>query len=106
MSGIDTKIKPLFLYLNELYNQIQLNMKKNILIVVLLIISTLLLVYSFIKADEADKERVLAEMKHLEVVELRKENEELQATAQAAAKEAREQALRAQEALAECQSNN
>lgn len=81
-------------------------MKKNILIFILLIVSTLLIVFSFIKADEADKERVLAEMKHMEVVELRKENEELQAMAQDAAEEAREQALRAEEALAECQSNN
>ncbi|WP_424961258.1 hypothetical protein [Ekhidna sp.] len=67
------------------------------------LISISFLIYSFIKADEAEKARMEAEMQRQEVEKLREQAMELQAIAEASAAEAREQAALAAQALAECE---
>lgn len=64
-----------------------------------------LLIYSFIKADEAEKARIEAEMQRQEVEKLRDRAVELQAMAEEAAAQASAQAALAAQALADCESS-
>lgn len=80
---------------------------KNILIIVLVIVSLFLLAYSFIKADEADKARIAADAQRSEVERLRDEAVSQANEARLAQAEAESQAERAYELaeeLAKCQS--
>lgn len=69
------------------------------------LISISFLIYSFIKADEAEKARMEAEIEKQEVERLRDQAEELQAKAERAAEEAMLQAARAEQALADCEAS-
>ena len=94
-----------FIYLlDRLIIRIQMNKTTQIITFCLLgLICISFIIYSFIKADEAEKARLEAEMQRQEVERLRDQAEELQAKAEQAAEEAMLQAARAEQALAECE---
>ncbi|MEQ8629644.1 hypothetical protein [Ekhidna sp.] len=96
-----------FIYLlDRLIIRKQMNKTTQIITFCLLgLISISFLIYSFIKADEAEKARMEAEAQRNEVVRLMKKSEALQKEAEAAASEARKQAALAAKALEDCKSS-
>lgn len=96
-----------FIYLlDRLIIRKQMNKTTQIITFCLLgLISISFLIYSFIKADEAEKARMEAEIEKQEVERLRDQAEELQAKAERAAEEAMLQAARAEQALADCEAS-
>ena len=80
-------------------------MKKNILIVVLIILSGLFLVYSRIKASEAEKQAVIAMENAQKIEEYKQIAEQAQQQAEQAAAEAMRQAQLAAQALEDCENN-
>ncbi|MEP1033332.1 hypothetical protein [Ekhidna sp.] len=79
-------------------------MAKNVIIVILILITAFSMIYAFIKADEAGKSRIIAEQQRLEAEKLRDEAVILQLRAQESAAEALRQHQLAEEALRDCQS--
>ena len=79
-------------------------MKKNILIILLILSNLFFVVYAFIKADEASKSQILANEARAESETLRDEAVMLQQKAQESAAEAMNQMQLAKKALEDCQS--
>ena len=78
-------------------------MKKNIAIVLLSISTLLFFTYSFIKADEAEKFRVAAELAKSEVLMAIERAKEQEIRALESAAEARKAMMQAERAIADCQ---
>lgn len=80
-------------------------MKKNILLVILLLATFLSSFYAYLKANEAAYAAEQASVARIEAENLRDEAVLMQEHAQQAAEEARLQHERAEEALRDCQGN-
>ncbi len=82
-------------------------MKKNILIVILILITIFSMLYAYIKADEATKERMISELARNEALEEKKRGDAIANLAAARAAEAiqaKEEAEKLRNQLADCQS--
>ncbi|MEP1033331.1 hypothetical protein [Ekhidna sp.] len=79
-------------------------MKKNVLIIILLLISSFSLFYAYAKTSEANFARNQANQLQEHVETLRDEAKQMQAMAQEASKEARRQVGLTLEAMDNCQS--
>ncbi|WP_462250278.1 hypothetical protein [Ekhidna sp.] len=80
-------------------------MKKNVAIGILSILCLFFSVYSFIKADEAQKAMLETQVQRNEVLRLQKEADQLKEDALEAAAEALKQMKRAEKALQDCRGN-
>lgn len=78
-------------------------MKKNLLLVTLLLISIFSMLFAKIKASEATKQREFSATQEQEIMRLKEEAEEHQQRAEVEAAEALKQMQRAEAALADCQ---
>lgn len=82
-------------------------MKKNITIILLVLLSSTFLIYAFIKADEAEKANIEAEEQRKNAIELQElavKHKEQALTVAAEAKRLEAQALELKDALVACQS--
>lgn len=78
-------------------------MKKNIIIIILIVIAVFTTLYAFIKADEAKKAGMEASLSQQEVERMRDQAVALQEAAQESAAEALRQKTLAEQALADCE---
>ncbi|MEP0984252.1 hypothetical protein [Ekhidna sp.] len=80
-------------------------MKKNVIIGILVIVTTMSIIYAGIKASESEASYVLAKDLKNQVDELEQQSELLQQRAEDAAAEAVRQAALAAKAIADCESS-